>query len=532
MNYLWWVSDLTGKVIHASPELTYLLGENVLDHVKVLSPEPGFVNPDGTRLPPHKAWTHTLRLLVQDGIDLPVVWEIDMGHPPRQRWCACAVRQRGNMVAVYFSDLTNMLPEHVPQWNARMREVVGDFARNATAAQPTGLEPSPSHERVLPVVSYIGSLGSEESRRTVKSALNNLAHLLGRKDHMSTDWHKLRAMHIERLRQLMAEDGQSPTTIKKKMSFLRGVMKHAFRADLISAEEWAKIQVVDGPRGRRLAKSRVGRAVSVEELAVLNEYMATRRHLVIGVRDEAVMTCGIAGGLRRNEIATLTIGDWDAVQGALRVMGKGNAERLVYLPDHSINRVNAWLRRRGNTHPEAPLFVEVRERGPMVRFGGAALSGNTYYRIVTECMEAAGLERATPHDLRRTYISILLETEKLQDVSQMAGHASAATTELYDRRPEKKRKEIAKRLERLFNIDPHSRPGFNGRTQQLVENIESTRDGKESTIEDAEYYAVAREEADSGAAREAEAGEKRGSSESVPDATKENGVLRTARLGS
>jgi integrase len=103
----------------------------------------------------------------------------------------------------------------------------------------------------------------------------------------------------------------------------------------------------------------------------------------------------------------------------LRVLGKGNKERRLRVPQWAARELNAWRR----ACPE-------RER--IFRWGET-----TVYRRVRKAAERAGLGHVAPHDLRRTFFALCTKSGMgLKDISRAMGHAYITTTVIYDVRPD------------------------------------------------------------------------------------------------
>ena len=537
MSGAWILLSVEGIVLARAENLYdhIKLGENIVERDSRDKNAPLSEMQDGSRMNTRDSWGLTIRLLVEDGLDIPVYWKKpvyrrkdwggDDGSAKKRIWCAMGLRKSGNIVGVLMYDVTQMGNYKVsgPEYLA-MRKRAKALVDGLLASEST--EPAPSYKRIHPVVAYIGALGSEESRRTAKSALNSVAKTLGAPDAMSFDWTALRAVTLENARQhLLETEGQSPKTVQKKISIVKGVMKRAFMEDLIDAAHHAKIQAVDGPRGKRVKKA--GRMVAVDELAVLQEYMQSNWGTPQGLRNDAIASCLVAGGLRRDEVAKLRIGDFDPIDCTLLVRGKGDKERVQPLPGYAADRISAWLRARGVRDDLAPMFVEVRTTADGTFFGGKHLSGQSVYRILTGCIQAAGLRHATPHDLRRTYASILMDIAPVHDVKDMMGHASVQTTEIYDRRGERRKRDIINDFQKLFDVGaPDGWSNLSDRRKVGTRAIANAENSAEEETEEARG-----DKADVARGRLEAQAPTRGGGEAVPGKTEPDRVLRLASVG-
>lgn len=296
---------------------------------------------------------------------------------------------------------------------------------------------SPVSLTAHPAAVYLSQL-APKSRRTMRQALNSIASVLtgGDCDALTLDWSKLRYQHTAALRSVFMEK-YAPATANRMLCALRRVLKEARRLKLIDAEDYADAVALPNIRGTRLPP---GRALAGKEIAALME--ACRLDPTpAGLRDAA--TIGILmAGLRRSEVVALELADFDPLTGGLSVRrGKGNKQRLTYLPEGALEAVEDWLDKRGKK-PGALLC-------PVDRVGRITIrqmSDQVVMNILLKRAKQAGIERAAPHDLRRTFISNLLEKDAdLLTVQKLVGHADPATTAKYDRRGEAiKRQAVAK----------------------------------------------------------------------------------------
>ena len=135
-------------------------------------------------------------------------------------------------------------------------------------------------------------------------------------------------------------------------------------------------------------------------------------------------------GLRRSEAADLPLSSYNKKRGEVKVIGKGNKERINPLNSRVLDIIETWLDERGRAH--GPLFVRILKGGHIT---DQAIGEKTVYNIIVRRYKEAGLDALTPHDLRRTFASLLLENgEDLSTVQDMLGHASISTTKKYDKR--------------------------------------------------------------------------------------------------
>jgi integrase len=290
-----------------------------------------------------------------------------------------------------------------------------------------------------PFYVYLARL-SAGSRPTMAEALGTIARIAsgGRLTPDTFPWHCLRYPHVQAVRTALTETiseqtGKplSPSTINKTLSALRGVLKEAWRLGLMSAEDLARAADVEPVRGSRPLK---GRALEPHEVAALF-HACMRDQTAAGPRDAVVLALGVGAGLRRAEIAGLDLADVDLDRELVRVLGKGRKVREVPIKGGTLEAIRAWLACRGLE--SGPLVCPVRKGGRVVV---QRLAPQGVLRVCEKRAQEAGVPEFAAHDLRRTYISALLDQGvDLSVASDLAGHSSPDTTKRYDRRGERAR---------------------------------------------------------------------------------------------
>lgn len=331
----------------------------------------------------------------------------------------------------------NGCSRNLSQENPRALQVVGGSALPDIVAQTalTALHVLPRDRH--PAYVYVARL-APGSRRTMGQALTVVAGVFGRTPD-TLDWAALRYQHTQAVRARLAED-LAPATVNKTLAALRGVLKEAWRLGQMDAEEYHRAADLPGLRGQRLPR---GRALSRRELQRLFEVCARDRSAK-GRRDAAVIAVAYGGGLRRSEVVALDLADYDPDAGQLRVRdGKGRRDRIVYATSGVTLAVAAWLAVRGEE--PGPLFWPAGGRGRSLvnrRMSDAAI------RLLLHCRaQQARVKSFGPHDLRRTFISDLLDAgADMATVQRLAGHANPQTTLRYDRRGEETKRRAAELL--------------------------------------------------------------------------------------
>ncbi len=280
---------------------------------------------------------------------------------------------------------------------------------------------------------YLAGL-ARGSRPTQLCSLERIARFLGSSSIDVCPWHELRFAHTQVIRTWVLER-YAPSTANRFLAAVRGVLRAAYELELLAEGDYQRAARLAPVRGVRLP---AGRAITPGELRSL--FLAcTVAKGALGARDAALLALCYGAGLRRAETVAL---DVDAIDGnALRVMGKGNKERRIYLAAGGVRAVEAWFAVRGRE--PGPLLLACRKGGD-IEEPRRRLCEDSVAAIVERIAARAGVGRFSPHDLRRTFVGDLLDAgADLSTVQQLAGHAQASTTARYDRRGERAKSRAA-----------------------------------------------------------------------------------------
>lgn len=284
---------------------------------------------------------------------------------------------------------------------------------------------------------YLLSLQSKTSKVTMGSILNTVANKLqGVSCHKLCDWGQLSYEKVLILISDMKDEGKSPSTINLYLACIKGVAKSAWRSKVIDIETLQHIVDLKRIRGERSTK---GRALNVEEVKTL---IGTCDGSVSSLRDSALLALTYSAGLRKSEVANLNLADVNFEDNSLSIIGKGNKSSVNYLNKEAMLVLGKWLEARGDF--TGALFTRVRKGGKIVP---QSITGTAVTNIIVKRYTSAGLKRLQVHDLRRSFITHLLEKgEDLFVVSSCARHSSIATTQIYDMRNKESRMQASRGL--------------------------------------------------------------------------------------
>ena len=213
--------------------------------------------------------------------------------------------------------------------------------------------------------------------------------------------------------------GKSSRTSARRLSSLRRFFQYLAREGRISHDPCAQVAA---PRiGRPLPKS-----LTEEEVESLLDAPDTAT--AVGQRDRAMLEVLYATGLRVSELVGLQLVQVNLRQGVLRVIGKGNKERLVPLGEEASDWVEKFIRQgRAELLQEPPADVLFPSRR------GRMMTRQTFWYAIKRHAVRAGISKTlSPHVVRHAFATHLLNHgADLRVVQMLLGHSDISTTQIY-----------------------------------------------------------------------------------------------------
>ncbi len=286
---------------------------------------------------------------------------------------------------------------------------------------------------------YIGSL-APSGRRGIISLLNRSAGILKRgTDAADYPWEQLNYATVAKVRAALLEDGYAVSSVNMALSALRGMAQTAFNLNCMNAETLARIRSVKRVSGDIQRK---GRALDRQEIRALIQAVKQHPQHVRRYRDVAIVLTLCGTGLRAGELVKLERRDYD--NGVLTVrQGKGRKYREIHVADAVDKAIRAWLK-VGADEAHSALFSRIQRNG---KVASQPLTTTGLTGILADLQQTSGIARFTPHDMRRTFITRLLEQGvDINTVRQLAGHSDISTTTRYDCRGESMKVSASKRI--------------------------------------------------------------------------------------
>lgn len=283
---------------------------------------------------------------------------------------------------------------------------------------------------------YLATLGSIQSRRVMQSRLNRVAGVLRLKDWRHIAWRDFDRSWLLMTKEALMADGRSPDTINAVLSMLKSVALQAWELKVIDDNAYLRIKNTKAIRGRRVPKRRW---LDKNDLITLLDHCLQDDRLQ-GMRDASMLALLYGCGLRRSEVVAIDLQHVDHQERSIRILGKGNKERMVYPPPRAWQMMMEWIDEGLGKLSKGPLFRRIRRGGSLT---DERLTDQAVYFVMRRLILLTGIKSFSPHDLRGSFISYLLDNgNDLKTVADIVGHADVRTTAHYDRRGEQRKKKV------------------------------------------------------------------------------------------
>lgn len=211
----------------------------------------------------------------------------------------------------------------------------------------------------------------------------------------------------------LRDSGLSPKTVAKIVAALTTFSRWAYSEGLIP--ECLADSVATPSIGEKIP-----RVLSADTVSRLLESPGT-------LRDKAILETLYATGCRVSEVAGMTLGSVDLGSGSVRVVGKGDRERMVRLGSKAVAAVKAYL-----AATPRPGFLGNRDAPLFLSDTNGRMDRKALWTVVHDSAERAGIAGVSPHTLRHSFATHMLAGgADLRVVQEILGHASIATTQIY-----------------------------------------------------------------------------------------------------
>lgn len=227
---------------------------------------------------------------------------------------------------------------------------------------------------------------------------------------------RVEAMMIERFMAWLYDRGRSRASQARRLSGIKSFYNFLLLGDRI---DHLPTEYIEAPKaGRTLPDT-----LSVEEIdALLDTFDITTAK---GCRDSAIIEVLYSCGLRVSELTSLRLEDLFFGEGYIRVVGKGDKQRIVPVSSAARDKMQLYMEFRHPKHrSETTLFLNNR---------GTPLTRVMVFTIIRQAAKLAGIDKQiSPHTLRHSFATHLLEGgANIRQVQELLGHENIETTEIY-----------------------------------------------------------------------------------------------------
>ena len=210
----------------------------------------------------------------------------------------------------------------------------------------------------------------------------------------------------------------SPSTRNRRLAALRSFFRYRVKTGAIASDP---TDGLPGPKPER----RLPAPLAAKDCEQLIEAPTQRRDERLELRDRALFDLLYSTGLRVGEAVGLCVRDFERARAEVRVLGKGSKERVVPVPAKAGESLAAYIEfRRAPGILAEPLFLNAR--------GGRLTERGVRVVLARRLLEVGISRRATPHTLRHSYATHLLDADvDLRTIQELLGHERLTTTQRY-----------------------------------------------------------------------------------------------------
>lgn len=247
--------------------------------------------------------------------------------------------------------------------------------------------------------------------------LKEMATFLGKDDDLA-DAADISTADIRAWIASMSRDGLSPRSLRRKTQAARAFFRWLQKQGMVTKNPASEIQLAK--IGRKLPEF-----VREQEMEEILDNPINGGDPALNIRNKLIITILYSCGIRRDELVKITDADIDFHQKEIRVHGKRDKTRIIPVADELLAEIKEWQTVRDGLYSfpsPAPLICSKRGK----------LTGRAIYDIVHKILMSTGATHKSPHSLRHTFATSLLNNgAEINSVKELLGHASLQSTQIY-----------------------------------------------------------------------------------------------------
>lgn len=207
-------------------------------------------------------------------------------------------------------------------------------------------------------------------------------------------------------------------SIAHKLTVIRQFYKYLMIEKIV---EDSPIEGISQPK----LKKTLPKVLSLKEV---DQLLAIPLNTKYDFRNKAMLELMYASGLRISELIHLKVHDVNAEMATVRVLGKGNKERIVPLGDYALAALLLY-----QVEYRSQLLKKERTDDLFLSSRGTSMSRQAFFKIVKQCAKEQGIKKdLSPHTLRHSFATHLVENgADLRSVQELLGHSDISTTQIY-----------------------------------------------------------------------------------------------------
>jgi len=233
------------------------------------------------------------------------------------------------------------------------------------------------------------------------------------------------------------EDGHSSKTVARRLATIKSFFKYMVQAEIINDNPAIHVKTpkIEKKVPTFIQENKINDLMNLPDCTTL-----------IGKRDKAILELFYATGIRLSELVGLNIGSVNVTERTIKVLGKGNKERIIPFGNPALIAIESYFKKRGVSWvspSDTPLFTARGKKRISQRTVQSRIS--IYLKTIL-----GGKNGASPHTLRHSFGTHLLDHDAdIRSIQELLGHSSIRSTQIYTKINPTKMKEIYK------NSHPH-----------------------------------------------------------------------------